>query len=353
MVRTPLTNQLAISIGAASVVANPVRVFPHIDPIGPALSKIAGARITRREFTAAAVTAALGLSAGCHSLTQSVGEIIDCHTHFYDPTRPQGVPWPARNDAQLYRRVLPDDFKRLAVPLGITGTVVVEASAWIPDNQWVLDLAKDEPLIKGLVGHLNPGDDSFALHLDRLSQNPLFRGIRVSGGDVLKLAEPIRHRHLQLLAHHDLSLDVNGGVNSLATVAAVARAVPKLRVIINHVANVRIDGGVPPVDWLDGMRAASQQPNVFCKVSGLVEGSGRRRAAPRDVDFYRPMLDHVWNCFGENRVIYGSNWPVSELFADFVRVHEIVKGYFAEKGARASRKYFADNARSVYKYLHR
>ena len=217
----------------------------------------------------------------------------------------------------------------------------------------MLNLAKDEPFIKGFAGHLNPGDDAFASQLERFARNPLFRGIRVSGGDVLKPLDVARLRDLQLLADHDLSLDANGGVNSLAAVAAIAHDIPKLRIIINHVANVRIDGHKPPIEWLEGMRLASEQPNVFCKVSGLVEGSGKRQSAPRDVDFYRPVLDHVWNCFGENRVIYGSNWPVSELFAELAVVHGIVKNYFAEKGTRASQKYFAENARRAYRYLHR
>ncbi|MDQ1316881.1 MAG: L-fuconolactonase, partial [Candidatus Poribacteria bacterium] len=67
--------------------------------------------------------------------------IIDTHTHFYDPTRTQGAPWPDPNDKVLYRRVLPADYKDLAVPQGVSGTIVVEASEWIEDNQWILDLA--------------------------------------------------------------------------------------------------------------------------------------------------------------------------------------------------------------------
>ena len=112
--------------------------------------------------------------------------------------------------------------------------------------------------------------------MSRLARNPLFRGIRVSGGDVAGLTDAAKMRDLGVLADHDLSLDVNGNVASLPAVAAVARAVPRLRIVIDHVANVAIDGKTPPVDWLSGMQAAAGQPHVFCKVSGLVEGSGRR-----------------------------------------------------------------------------
>ena len=82
--------------------------------------------------------------------------IIDTHTHFYDPSRPQGVPWPEEDDEILYRRALPEDYKALAVPEGVTGTIMVECSPWVEDNQWVLDLADADPFIVGLVGHLEP-----------------------------------------------------------------------------------------------------------------------------------------------------------------------------------------------------
>ncbi|MDQ3346807.1 MAG: amidohydrolase family protein [Acidobacteriota bacterium] len=277
--------------------------------------------------------------------------MIDCHTHFYDPSRPQGVPWPRPSDAVLYRPVYPRDYRAVSRPLGVTGTVVVEASAWLDDNDWVLNLAAEDPLIVGFVGRLTPGDPSFAGVLSRLSRNPLFRGIRVSGAEIGGLTDTARLRDLAALADHDLSLDVNGGVASLATVAAVARAVPGLRIIVDHVANVAIDGKAPPADWVTGMDLVSGRANVFCKVSGLVEGSGRRGGkAPADLQFYRPVLDAVWERFGEERLLYGSNWPVSEVFAPFGTVHAIVTQYFGGRGDRAVRRYFSENARAAYKW---
>ncbi len=299
-----------------------------------------------------AALAAAALATNPSAVASADIEIIDCHTHFYDPDRPQGVPWPGKSETALYRPVYPRDYRALAAPLGITGTVVVEASAWPADNDWILDLARSEPLIRGFVGHLTPGDPAFAAAVSRLARNPLFRGIRVSGGDVAGLIDAGKLRDLGILADHDLSLDVNGNVASLPAVAAVARAVPRLRIVIDHVANVAIDGKTPPAEWLSGMQAAAAQPHVFCKVSGLVEGSGRRDGkAPADVEFYRPVLDAVWERFGAERVIYGSNWPVSEVFAPLATVHRIVRDYFGTRGEVASRRYFAGNAQVAYKWL--
>jgi L-fuconolactonase len=311
--------------------------------------------VSRRQFLgASAALAATALASAASMESAPAPDIIDCHTHFYDPGRPQGVPWPGKSDTALYRPVYPRDYKGLAVPLGITGTVVIEASAWPADNDWILDLARSEPMIRGFVGHLTPGDPNFAADVSRLARNPSFRGIRVSGGDVAGLTASAKLRDLAVLADHDLSLDVNGNVASLPAVAAVARAVPRLRIVIDHVANVAIDGKAPPADWLAGMQATAAQPRVYCKVSGLVEGSGRRDGkAPADVEFYRPVLDAVWERFGQERVIYGSNWPVSEVFAPLATVHRIVHEYFGTRGEAASRRYFASNSHVAYKWLNR
>src|SRR5579884_435444 len=87
--------------------------------------------------------------------------IIDSHTHFYDPSRRQGVPWPSNTDKLLYRRVLPEEYKRLAQSPGIVGTVVVEASPWVEDNQWLLDLAAKDSFLVGIVGRLDTAADDF------------------------------------------------------------------------------------------------------------------------------------------------------------------------------------------------
>jgi L-fuconolactonase len=311
--------------------------------------------VTRRQFVQRSAAIAAAALAGIPSDTASAADdVIDCHTHFYDPGRPQGVPWPEKSDTPLYRPVYPRDYTALAAPLGITGTVVIEASPWPADNDWILDLGASARWIRGFVGHLTPGAPAFAADVSRLARNPLFRGIRVSGGDVTGLTAPANLRDLAVLADHDLSLDVNGSIASLTAVAAVARAVPRLRIVIDHVANVKIDGKAPPAEWLSGMQTAAAQPAVYCKVSGLVEGSGRRDGkAPADVEFYRPVLDAVWERFGAERVIYGSNWPVSEVFAPLATVHRIVRDYFGIRGEAASRRYFAGNSQVVYKWLTR
>src|ERR1051325_417180 len=99
-------------------------------------------KLTRRDFV---ISLGLAGAFGCKSTgTAPQRGIVDTHTHFYDPTRPQGVPWPPKNDTVLYRRVLPAEVEEIARPLGVIGTVVVEASPWVEDNDWVLQLAEKD-----------------------------------------------------------------------------------------------------------------------------------------------------------------------------------------------------------------
>ena len=186
--------------------------------------------------------------------------IIDTHTHFYDPFRPQGVPWPEKDDEILYRRALPEDYKALAVPEGVTGTVMVECSPWVEDNQWVLDLAAEDPFIVGLVGHLEPDDPNFAAHLERFAADPVFLGIRAR----VDATESHGLTAAEMLVANDLELDT--GLHE--GVPALAERFPELRIVINHIGGIPIDGR-PARSGAAGIDASGRGPSA-----GLLQGVG-------------------------------------------------------------------------------
>lgn len=278
--------------------------------------------------------------------------IIDTHTHFYDPTRPQGVPWPNPKEKLLYRTVLPEHYKALAVPEGATGTVVVEASPWVEDNQWILDLAAKEPFIVGYVGNLRLGAKDFQANLERFAANPLFRGLRASAAAIRELLRSGQLDDLELLAAKDLELDLLLGPADLPAIDELAERLPSLRLILDHVAGVRIDGRAPDSVWVEGIHKVARRLNVYCKVSGLPEQTGQR-PAPMNLDYYLPTLEVLWQAFGEERLIYGSNWPVCEPFASYATVQRLVSEYFGRKGAEASEKCFWKNAQTAYRWVKR
>jgi L-fuconolactonase len=291
-------------------------------------------------------------AAGLPAAAASAPTLIDSHVHFYDPSRPQGVPWPPRNDKLLYRTVLPKNYHALPVPQAVTGTVVVEASPWVEDNQWVLDLAEHEPLIVGFVGNLPVGTPAFAGRLKQFAANKLFRGIRIRDRKLDGLLNDAAFiGDLKLLANHALALDLVGGKEILGFAASLAKALPGLRIVIDHLAGLAVDGKPPPSDWEEQMGTLARMSNIYCKLSGLVEGTGRSDgSAPREVDFYRPVLDVMWKLFGPERLIYASDWPVSERFAPLGIVQEIIADYARSHGRRAEQLVFAEASRSAYRW---
>lgn len=312
--------------------------------------------LTRREFLQSTLQTSVAAVAASTLLDTSSAEdrlpIVDCHTHFYDPTRPEGIPWPGKGDAVLYRTILPKQFLEQAAPVGVTKTIVVEASPRVEDNAWLLDLAAKNPSIIGVVGNLTPGKPEFAGHLKRFAANKLYRGIRVNHGAVKTgLDQPEFLADIKRLAELGLELDVNGGPDMPADVARLAEKLTDLRIVINHLGNVDVDGAEPPTAWRDGMRAAAKHPRVFCKVSALVEHakpkSGEKKV-PEEVDFYRPILDAIWSIFGDDRLIYGSNWPVSDHAASYKVLFSIVNQYVTARGKATADKFFWKNAQAAY-----
>jgi L-fuconolactonase len=271
--------------------------------------------------------------------------IIDTHIHFYDPRRKEGIPWRPSTDTVLYKPVLPPLFASTATPVGVTGAVVIEASPRIEDNQWVLDLVKGNPLIVAYVANIEAGTPEFRTSLTRFRKNPLVRGIRVFDEKFIAgVSQPAFMEDLKRLADADMSLDAIGETDTkwLAPLLTVAEKVPNLRIVINHMPEE------PPAWKPDQIRALAKHPQVCCKVSGVLKTVGGK--VPTDVTSYRGTLDQLWEFFGPDRVMYGSNWPKSDHLAPYATVLSVVKQYVEPKGAVASEKFFSKNAKAFYKW---
>ncbi|MFO0797169.1 MAG: amidohydrolase family protein [Gemmataceae bacterium] len=302
---------------------------------------------TRREALTAGVTAlSLGAAAG-----QPAAEVIDTHTHFYDPTRPGGVPWPGKDDRVLYRPVLPAEYRRLAAPLGVSGTVVVEASPRVEDTDWLLTLAKDDPFLLGVVGRLFPQDRDFSRNLTRLAADPKFVGIRVAAAEVRACrTDRDQFDRLKALADAGRTLDINGNHEAFTEAAWLAGRLPSLRIVVNHLGNPLIDGRAPPAEWLDALKAAAAAKTVWCKLSALADSTRRReQRAPAEAAFYRPVLDAAWAAFGADRLVFGTNWPVSDHYAPLPRVVALATEFVKGKGDAAYRKVMSTSPREAYR----
>lgn len=277
--------------------------------------------------------------------------IIDTHIHLFDTNRPQGVPWPAKDNATLYKPALPERYRKIAEPLGITGAIEVECSTWLEDNQWVLDVAavaaKDK-IIVGTVGNLEPGKPDFRKHLDRFHKNPLFLGIRYGNLWDRNLGTELSNKafvaDLKVLAEAGLVLDTANPDPALVDAALrVTDLVPNLRVVMDHLPQMD-----PKNTHIEEFR---KRPQVYVKISQILRHVDGK--VPLDVAFYRDRIDRVFDIFGEDRVLFGSDWPNSDQWAEYPKVFHLVHEYFTAKGTAVAEKYFWKNSVAAYKWVKR
>lgn len=300
----------------------------------------------RREFIGGAAAAAL--AANLPAQTPLPFSVIDTHIHLFDPTRPQGVPWPTKDDTVLYRPALPSRYGTIARPFGVAGAIAVECSPLVEDNQWVLDVAAKSDLIVGMVGNLEPGKPEFRSQLETLRRNPLFLGIRYGnlwGRDLAaEIARPEFIAGLKALAAAGLVLDTANQTPELIGAALrVTDRVPELRIVIDH---------LPQYGAVDSaLRELSQRPNVYVKVSEVLRRVDGR--VPTDLGFYRPKLDEIFGLFGEDRLLFGSDWPNSDNWGTYAQVFGLVRAYFMGKGRGIAEKYFRKNSAAAYRWRER
>jgi len=283
--------------------------------------------------------------------------IIDTHIHLFDPTRPQGIPWPSREDKALYRSALPARYERIAGPLHVVGAIEIEASPLLEDNQWVLDIAAGSRMIVGTIGNLEPGTADFRKHLNRFQKNRLFRGIRYGnlwGRDLgRRLQEAAFVEDLKLLAHLGLVLDTaNPNPALIRSVVRLNDSVPDLKVVIDHLPHLQLPADVASRKAVElDLQELGRRPHIYVKLSEVI--AGEKPGTQLRPDQYRPTLDLLYDVFGEDRVLYGSDWPNSDLWGAYRDELRAVKRYFATKSRAAQEKFFWRNSVTAYRWIKR
>lgn len=282
--------------------------------------------------------------------------IVETHIHFWQTSRPGGVPWPTPDEGPIFRDVLPAEYSAFAKSHGVVSAGIVEASGIVEDNQWILDLVKNDPFYSFFVGNLEIGSTTFAANLARFAQDPRFVGIRgyLTGPAEGITLSPAQLTSLRDLADRGMTLDIisRGTKNPKAQVQAMCTAVPKLRIIIDHLGGAK---GPAPVDatWEKEIRAlAAACPNIHMKFSSFYDMYAPGDvvfASPTDLASYKPHFDVLMSAFGENRLVWGSNWPVTDLHGSFGTQIAIAEQYLAAFGTGVRDKVMFKNALAFYR----
>jgi L-fuconolactonase len=276
---------------------------------------------------------------------------IDTHIHLYDTRRDIEITWPPESDKVLYQPHLPQEYSRIAKASGVTGVVIVEASLRYEDNQWALDLVADDPFYIGLVGNIDVTQDNFKEKLIERKSDSRFVGIRPRNRAPIDFTDPTVLSNLKTLADHDLAMDYltnGGGIEGLRVIEAVASKIPNLRIVVNHCLGYNFDGKSPPSDWVETVKKLASHQNVYCKISGLYQRS-TQQPAPQNISYFQDILEVLWNEFGQDRIIYGSNWPVTKHTGSYKSFVKLVDQFISSKGQAARESYYWENASRAYK----
>lgn len=311
----------------------------------------------RRAFLGSTLTAALaGAIRPAEAQADSI-PILDCHIHLFDQTRPQGAPYSGGRGGGNTEPALPARYRKLASPLGIVGAIEIEASPWIEDNLWVLEVEEKDPMMVGAIGNLQPEKPEFKEYLDRYRKNKLFLGIRYGNlwgySLVEQVANPTFIEGLKLMQQADLAMDTaNPRPDLIEAVLRVNDKVPGLRIIVDHLPAMmrRLDANAMAAAE-PNLRELAKRPTIYIKVSELMRMEDGKPST--DPAVYKPLLDRFFETFGEDKLIFGSDWPNGPAVDNLPTIVKIVQDYFLAKGPAVAEKYFWKNSLAAYKWLRR
>ncbi len=270
---------------------------------------------------------------------------LDSHQHFWSYDAAQ-YPWIPKG-SPLHRDWLPDDLAPLLAAVGLDGCVAVQARQTVEESRWLLTLADHAPIIRGVVGWVDLRSERVGEQLAELARHPKFRGVRhvvQEEPDVNFMLGAAFQRGIGTLHQFGLTYDILIFPKQLPAAIELVRKFPEQPFVLDHIAKPPIKvGTLSP--WREQLRELAKSPAVLCKVSGMVTEADHTNW---QTDDFRPFLDVVFEAFGEDRLMSGSDWPVCLLAGSYERVFKLVDDYARPLSAIAREKLFGGNAARFY-----
>lgn len=272
---------------------------------------------------------------------------IDAHQHFwqYNPAEYQ---WIDDSMKSLHRDFLPEDLRPLIERNDFHGSVAVQVRQTLQETRWLLDLAALHSWIVGVAGWVDLRSPEVRTQLKDLTRNPKLVGIRhiVQGEpDDRFLLQPDFLRGVSVLEEFDLAYDILIYARHLPVAAEFVERFPQQRFVLDHLAKPPIKSG--KIDaWAQGIARLAAFPNVFCKLSGLVTEADWQRWTPQQII---PYLDVAFECFGPDRLMIGSDWPVCMVAASYSKAIDVVKSYLVQKRPECLDRVLGGNAQRFWR----
>ncbi len=275
--------------------------------------------------------------------------IVDTHVHLWDP----GVlryPWLEEGPPSLAKPHVLADYRTAHGQINIEALVFVQCGGYdgVAEADWVASLARDDSRIKGIVAEApinNVGEINCVL--EKLADNQLVKGIRhvLEGESIEFCLQPNFIKGVQMLEEFGFSFDICIRHPQLANSIEMVKQCPNIQFILDHIAKPDIKKHIFK-PWRREIKMLSEIPNVVCKISGLATEADAENWTR---DNLKPYIDHVIGCFGFERVMYGSDWPVSTLATDYPRWVDTLKWAVRDHSDDEINKLFHDNAIHFYR----
>ena len=272
--------------------------------------------------------------------------ILDTHHHLWDLSL-RSYDWitelPEDESIKINRNFLINDLDALANKNNVTGTICVQAHQSEEEALWLLEIAKNSDLIKGVVCWVDLKNSNIGLFLDKYQMYEKFCGIRHVWHDEKNedwIMDPKVIEGLKTLTERQINFDFLVRPNHLKYIFEVYEKIPKLNGVIDHIAKPKIIENIFE-PWAENISELSKIDSLNCKISGMVEEMNESQG----ISILKNYTDHVIESFGDDKVMYGSNWPVCLTKKSYSEVLEIAKTI---SNNLDSEKFFYSNGKSFY-----
>ena len=273
---------------------------------------------------------------------------IDAHQHYWDPARGD-YGWLTPQLASLYRVFGPDDLAPLRERAGVSRTVVVQAAPTVDETRYLLELARNDESIAGVVGWVPMLDADAPALIAELAREPKFKGVRPMLQDLPDddwIANPALKPAVDALIAHDLAFDALIFARHVDALQTFIERFPQLRIVVDHGAKPPIrDGSEGWSAWAEGITRLARYPHVHCKLSGLATEAAQGWTEAT----LRPYADHLLAAFGPKRLMWGSDWPVLNLNGDYLLWHSVATLLLAQLADDERDAIFGGNAAAFYR----
>ncbi len=271
--------------------------------------------------------------------------IIDSHQHFWK-YHPQNHAWINEDMKVIQKDFLPEEISSIFAKEHIDGCVSVQVDQTEAETQFQIELAKENSFIKGVVGWIDLLNPSIEKEIEVYKEQKIVKGFRhiLQGAEKGFMLQESFINGLKALTKNNYTYDLLIYHHQIKESLSLVKKLESLYIVVDHIAKPDIKNS-NITEWYKDIKALAKYPNVYCKISGIVTEADWKKWNAEDLN---PYLDIVFEAFGTNRIMFGSDWPVCLVASSYERWLSTIKNYCQNLSTSEQEKIFSTNCESFY-----